>query len=326
MDLKKSSFHIWIIVLGFLFVGNSLAWSGTVTNQTTMSQYTDLQEAINAASSEDVLLLEGTFLGSFQIIKNSEFLLTLKGTSETERAIIDAQQANRVFEIVGINTPGNKTLSVILKNLVLQNGLAKEESSNGPNGGCILNALTNLSLSSVLIQNNHADLGVGGGIANLSSILTIENSTFTRNGAIQGGAICNFNTEATISNTLINENTATDAGGGIVSNISINAISNSIIKRNHAPFGGGIFSNGSIMTINTTKIHYNTAGIDGGGLYNYNGATATISSSSIKRNQAGVDNSEGTGGGIYNDGGYYLLTDTTVKRNTPDDIYPPPEL
>jgi len=81
----------------------------------------------------------------------------------------------------------------------------------------------------------------------------------------------------------------------------------------------GITSSGSPtagdLKIFNSTISANSAGREGGGIFNSNGATLTITNSEITGNTAGT-----TGGGIFNDdGGIITLTGTTITGNTPDD-------
>ena len=62
------------------------------------------------------------------------------------------------------------------------------------------------------------------------------------------------------------------------------------------------------------RILNNTAGRDGGGLYNADGARARIVDSAFIGNSAGQ-----TGGGIAN-AGHLRLIDTLFADNTPDDV------
>lgn len=74
-----------------------------------------------------------------------------------------------------------------------------------------------LTLSAVTVRGGDADLGVGGGIANLGGAVTLTGSTVRDNRASYGGGIYT-DTALTMTAGSVTGNTATVNGGGIYRN------------------------------------------------------------------------------------------------------------
>jgi CSLREA domain-containing protein len=111
--------------------------------------------------------------------------------------------------------------------------------------------------------------GLGGGIYN-SGDLTITNSTFEDNSAINGGAIYNAGGSLKITSTTFSGNTASNNGGGIYYNDgdSESFILNSTFATNLAEIsGGGVSINkGGSLPITNSTFSSNVAGT-GGAIY-----------------------------------------------------------
>jgi predicted outer membrane repeat protein len=78
--------------------------------------------------------------------------------------------------------------------------------------------------------------------------------------------------------------------------------------------GGGIFNAGTLKLTEST-VRDNIAVVNGGGIYNLNGATEVFDAASrVTRNTAGNN-----GGGIYaNSGTVTLVSSANVSGNTPN--------
>jgi len=162
------------------------------------------------------------------------------------------------------------------------------------------------------VDGNHAS-GVfyvqldGGGAASIAGL------TITNGNANHGGGISNVSSMLTVSNCTISGNSAPDVfgvGGGISNDVALSnatlEILNCTISGNSAgDNGGGIYNYGGSYTatlkvINST-ISGNSAHFYGGGIFNisaYGGsAPADVLNSTFSGNSAGR-----FGGGIYNNG------------------------
>ncbi|MEM6866967.1 MAG: CHAT domain-containing protein [Cyanobacteria bacterium P01_C01_bin.121] len=132
----------------------------------------------------------------------------------------------------------------------------------------------------------------GGGLANYG-MLTVENSLFVDNRAVQnGGAIDSFNGGAiTVSNSTFRDNTsAVNGSGGAIhlGNVTgISRIHNTLFENNNSYNGGGAInaSNADLVVDSGSRFVSNMAANGGGAIANYSSANAlTINSASFDSN------------------------------------------
>ena len=155
----------------------------------------------------------------------------------------------------------------------------------------------------------------GGGISN-AGILTVSNSTFSGNRAVNasgGGGIFNYNNSIlTVSNSTFSNNSACETciGGGI-SNYGTVIVNNSTFSGNSSDSGGGIWNGyNDTLTVNNSTFSGNTANV-GGGISA--GGTVTVSRSTFDGNTANY-----SGGGIYSSG-TLIVSNSTFSGNTTRD-------
>ncbi|MFK5891790.1 MAG: choice-of-anchor Q domain-containing protein [Pseudomonadota bacterium] len=192
------------------------------------------------------------------------------GSSTT---IVDASLANdRVFNVLD-----NALLEIT--GVSIQGGYAIQ-------GAGFLISKADVKFNDVIIKNNVATFGGGGGIYAIGTL------------------------EAT--NLVVENNTADDFGGGIYMSGLNNSLdmSNSKIKNNQVNYlGGGIYATNGDIKLNNCEISNNTAGVQGGGIYG-TGANFTVIDSTISTNT-----SKGPGGGIFNTAAPFKLISSTVEGN-----------
>ncbi len=154
-----------------------------------------------------------------------------------------------------------------------------EFSGNSAQGGAGIHMQRNSTITTIKNSSflNHIGGSIGAGISlNVdSTITTIENTTFSNNSVIySGGGISNLGTIDTIQNSLFSANTANGSallfsgGGGINNSYQgvINKILNSTFSANSSSnlgvdtYGGGIFSpNGTLGSIENCSFYGNFA-------------------------------------------------------------------
>jgi len=207
----------------------------------------------------------------------------------------------------GIGTSGIATFTTVNHSTITDN-TTEDKATRGLGGG-IYNGNSNLTVNySNIIANSAGSFGLGGGIYNDES-MTVNYSNISGNSAQGGGGI--FNDESmTVNYSNISGNSALTGGGGIV-NAGYSGIDSLIVNycnisgNSSAQRGGGI-DNISILTVNYSNITGNTASSQGGGIDNL--GSLTVNYGSITDNQAHF------GAGIYNDDtltvGY-----STIKHN-----------
>lgn len=197
--------------------------------------------------------------------------------------LIDANNNSQVFEM-----PGGS--DVLLENLTVENGNGVGSGAGGPGGGMYIECGT-LSLTNVLVSNNHTSGDDGGGLHDDCADLNVTNSTFDGNHANgRGGAfeIDQQGPTVTVTNSTFTDNHAF-AGLAPVRQDSRNhkrtapadAVSGS---------GGAIFSFSDGLTISGSTFASNTAFANGGAI---DGFGMSITNSTFWHNSAL------RGGGIF---------------------------
>ena len=208
-----------------------LASASLMATQVKVAAGSDLQAAVDGASSGDTVLVQaGTYEGNFTMKDgvyvsggwNEDF------TAQTEHAsILDAKQSGRV-----LNQPENFDTLTIWDNFTIQNGKLTEFLSDKLGAGVAL--LQNGRVINCLVQNNTftydpATQCAGGGIAqNYNGDTCAINCIVRNNKATHGGGI---RTAGVAINCLVENNEATGNGGGVYLH-NIGQLHNSIVRNN----------------------------------------------------------------------------------------------
>ena len=250
----------------------------------------------------------------------------------------------------GSSNPG--PLGTLTLNFSAVNGntvLGVPHMSGG--GGGILNHAGTLTLNFSQVNHN-TSAGGGGGIASGSgnggfagsSTLILKHSQVnnnTSNGGMMSGAggIANGGV-ATITLSEVNNNTAPGAAGGGILNHGTMTIDLSEVNGNHAlkigvsdGLGGGIANlnfglpGTGVLAVNRSEVNDNFASAIGGGIietgFNQDGSFAPGGPLVLDHSQV-TENTSASGGGIYATAGSPVtLKHTSVRKNTPDNCFPP---
>ena len=165
---------------------------------------------------------------------------------------------------------------------------------------------------------NISILDGGGGVTVLAappgaSATTVLDGFTIRNGrSTSGGGIACISSAMTISNNIITSNTALYYGGGIYVESSAVTIANNTITGNNAPFGAGITCMESASpVIKNNKITTNTASYDGSGIYCYHNTTPIIANNTVTSNTALSE-----GAGIYCHDSSPKIANNVIVGNT----------
>lgn len=194
-------------------------------------------------------------------------------------------------------------------------------------GGGIYNCFGTLTVIDSIISGNrirggNGIFGYGGGIYNCpSSTLTLINTTVSDNSAEIGGAICNGGL-LTIINSTFSRNEAHQRRGGGIANYGILTITNSTFSGNSSGSGGlaggilngGLFQSPGLLVIRNSTFAGNTAGFGGGAIFNVTGSAAGLENSIVANNPGG--NCLGT---VFTKG-YNLSSDDTCDFEGPGDL------
>lgn len=120
-------------------------------------------------------------------------------------------------------------------------------------GGAVANFASNMTISASHFSGNatygHVETGYGGAIYNYSSeSVRISACTFSGNNGTYGGAVANYNSSVTITNSIFTGNTAVNdingptSGGGVGTYYGDITITNCTFYNNSATGRGGAFS------------------------------------------------------------------------------------
>ena len=259
--------------------------------------------------------------------------------------IVDADYSDRVFDIwstsdvtiaglqiqygylylsdgAGLrHNHGHLTLQDVI---VQNNGTSCGFQALGANGGFagaaggIASLSGQLDLQHVILQNNVSDCGVGGLFVGSSQVTITASSLLSNTSSYQdGGAIYNVAGHVHLLDSTVQANQAGSNGGGI-SNAAggIMVIEGSTLSGNLAFVnGGGIANAGELHMINST-VSGNASYGDGGGLFAATGASNDLINVTMVANQADATGEDvGNGGGIFNLGSSFALTNTIIAGN-----------
>jgi hypothetical protein len=156
---------------------------------------------------------------------------------------------------------------------------------------------------------NSATVGGGGAIASAAQ-LSVDNSTFRDNDAINGGAIDHASGDATITSSEFDSNAALTTGGAIRAQSGAAeevTIFETTFTDNHALAGGALSIPVGAVSIANSTFHLNSVTSQGGAIHNA-GALELVNST-ISTNAADTG-----GGGLFNSGEAVVLN-VSFARN-----------
>ena len=245
------------------------------------SQYTNIEDALAAASDGDhIVLAPDTYSGAgFSGITISDKSITIRSQDPDDPNLIP---------LTAINCLG---------------------SSESYSRAFIINQDSNVTIQGITIANGYSSFG--GAILLTTASLSIENSVIDNcSSANTGGAISIDSGSTFISqNCSFTDNNSTDSGGAIYSSgDSTITIQNSTLTRNYSQNDGGaiiIENNDNAVLIDTCSITNNSSYNYGAGI-NFTGCTNTT----VRNSLIAGNDSESHGGGIYYTNSTYASDDT----------------
>jgi hypothetical protein len=230
----------------------------------------------------------------------------------------------------GILNEAGATLN--LTQVVLSDNQAGTAGRGGFGGGIWNQAGATLTVSRSVVSDNRTatDAGGGGGLFN-EGTAAITASTFTGNRAAFAGGILHRGTILTVTDSTFTKNQATatfSVGGAIDSEFgTVIAINNSVFTGNQATgdlsLGGALsFFFATATLTNSTLLGNRAGGRDralGGGIVNLYG-TLSVANSTLLGNQAvagpGLAGGTASGGGIETEGGALTVSDSAFLGNS----------
>ena len=321
MKITKKLSHnkLILLLITILILSISIANIDSV-NATTITSSDDLKSIVESSQSKNrattINLKSGTYdLSNKTITITGNVTINGLGSGKS-RPVLDAKNKNRMFEV-------DKGSTLTLKNLILTKGretgrggaiysegtlnidncdlIANKVSGHGNDGGAIHSQYGSVSIKNSMFVRNTA-INDGGAIDSYNSRLSITKSYFNKNHASKGGAISYFNglnadrnrNKLAIEDSRFTENTGkgeSSSGGAIdISNADV-IISNCIFTKNTA------INNGGAMKAHTSKV--------------------SISSSTFKENRANEGGAVYSSGSLSNNLGASLtINKCTFTKNT----------
>ena len=212
--------------------------------------------------------------------------------------------------------------------LTLTHTVVRDNTSTniGLGGGGILNFQGQVTLIESVIRDNQTDATAssGAGINNENGTVIVISSTIHNNQTKQvgsdGAGIYNRGT-LTITNSYVTSNTVagTASNGGGIWTLARALIAGTVISGNTTlaagTNGAGIYiAENAIYTIITdTLIQGNQAAAKGAGIYKASNTSVSLTNSTVADNS--TSETEGVGGGIYNDSGLFTIVNSQITDN-----------
>lgn len=297
---------IVILVLTSAFAPHSSQEEGTgdACSIVVPQDYENIQEAIDAASPGDIILVQPgvyqeniDFQGKELVLQSSDpgdddvVASTVIEGGDGGPAVTFQRGENEETVIHGFTITGKSGAAVVYQDLYGD----REQGVEGCGGGGILvqgdsspvivgNVITGIDLTGGFCGKSSA----GAGVFIRQAAPQLINNTFTGNSAHRGGAIYIFDASPLLSGNIVSGNSASWEGGGIYmfGETSATLEGNQIIE-NKAEKGGGIFLSGTSAYIRYNEISGNQAVFTGGGLFIRQSEQATVSGNLFQQNQGG---------------------------------------
>jgi hypothetical protein len=169
-----------------------------------------------------------------------------------------------------------------------------------------------LTVSDSTVADNTAFQN-GGGIAGVSSTVTLTNCRVTGNSTYQfdGAGLNNHEGTMTVSHSVVSNNTANGVGGGIQNYIgSTLTVTDSDVSMNSARYAGGVDNSGT-LTIRGSRLSQNSTQMYGvgGAIFNENSGSLAMTTDFL------TENSADSGGGVLSVGDL-TMSGCTLSNNS----------
>jgi len=270
--------------------------------------YPSIQEAIDAASNGDVVLVEpGVYQETIRFLGKAIVVQSRSGPGAT---VLDGGGSGSVVRFDGL-----ESYDSVLQGFTLTGGIGSPIGTTRFGGGILCDGSSPTLLDNI-VTGNSAD--IGGGIACFGSAHPrISGGEVAANEAILdgGGIACDEDSCPEISAVTVGDNLAGRRGGGLLVSDSAPLIVDSVILRNRSLNGGGGISceRHAFLALFGTSLRENVSQGDGGG-----GIACSISEVLLGNCEI-VDNavvSNADGGGVYLFASAGTIANTGISGNT----------
>ena len=286
--MYKSVFRLSMLLVIFVFFSLSASAATIIVTNTNDSGPGSLRQAVMDAANGDTINFSVT--GTITLTSGQ---ITIDKSLNiigpgAASLTIDGNNSSRIFEM------NNYLRTVNIHGITFRNG------NSTTHGGAIYSSGAMTITNSVFSGNSAVERG--GAIYLIASYRSnIRDTTFSGNSADQGGAIYTFGPMSVIDSTF-SGNSAVDNGGAIYVDDEVEVV-NSTFSGNSALSAGGAFFTraGSITTLTNSTISGNSATQSGGATYNFGSISV--------RNSIISDNNAAQGANCY-------LTGATFNANS----------
>jgi hypothetical protein len=270
--------------IGILLVDERAA--GLNTGTSWANAYTDLQDALDAASAGDqIWVAAGTYTPTSGTDRSVSFVLAsgvaiYGGFAGNETSLAQRDAAANVTTLSGdIGAMGytsdnsyhvvyaSGVTDAVLDGVTITAGNASGSTGNaGQGGGVLCLAASTLSLSNCTITANSARYA-GAGMSVDSSTPVLLDCTFSSNSVAAGGGLYSYDSTPSLTNVIFTSNSATAYHGGAMFNFSSHAtLTNVLFAGNVAVNGGGLYNYDSSPSLTNVTFTGNTATGSGGAM------------------------------------------------------------
>ena len=304
--------------------------------------------AIADHQKADITINNGRFLQNHakgEDLGGGGALFNYQGTITIDRSLFDANSALGEGGGAIENTGTLHLFNSILRNneaLFHSSSSLPDNTSYGFGGAMLLIKGSSNILENIRFTNNTANISGGAIYNDVESDLTIEDSSFIQNEALNkyggaiinegflnikrslisqnkakllGGGISTSTAEATLTDTTIQDNNSSKNGGGLYNSPKskqMNLYNCKILSNNAKEYGGGVLNQSKLYMI-FCNLEKNYAVKSGGAIYNDMESFIDINSSLISQNSVDTN-----GGGIWNLGTIFLkqsqITDNKASQ------------
>ena len=294
------------------------------TGVTVPDRYPTIQEAIDAASDGDEIVIQ---VGVYR--ENIDFKgknITLRSTDPDDPAIVSETIIDGGGSGIVVSFRSGEGEGAVLSGLTITRG-----------SGIVISGFSSPVIEKCTIEDNTAEYGAGIYIVNSNAVIRnnmiignsgslgggifieeasplIEGNTITGNRSNMGSGIAIIrNSQPTVTDNLIAENYAENIGGGILIAVgSTPSIQGNVITGNLAEHnGGGLYIDESEPVIEGNTISRNRAA-NGGGIFIVNSAATAflVNANDIESNFAFI-----AGGGIFMRGSLLIVENNSFTGN-----------